>query len=1222
MVKGSGAGRFTRSVAVLVVVTVGVFAATVGAAEAATVTGLTSEAFSGSTSTSSGWFLPSAGINNACLTAGSDTTQLPIKACSTTALDPSGSGMLRLTSNDNMQVGTVYNTTSLPAWQGLDVQFDSYQWNGSGADGISFVLAVTDPTNPAPPTVTAPLGGSLGYSPTQDRGLPGVEYGYLGFGLDVWGNFASSNFGGSDCPYTTPAVQSLTVRGPGNGMTGYCVLGTAPTNAPMDAPGATTRPVAVPVEIVVNPGAATTTASGLTVGANSWLMHVTPLGGTPQSLTGALPTAADLGTNNVPSSYYDASTGLPHQLTFGWAGGTGVFNEIHEINTLVSATLNGPLPSYQLALTDNQNGAFVAGNQAIVSVTPSLDAAQASETQPATVTTTFPAQITPGAPSTPDYTCSTTGQVVSCTTTASSWAAGSTLPELKIPVTLSSSAWDTYTISSKVSSNDGNPATASRNVTVTPFGAAVSAPSVPYGTSETLSVTGLPSSAMGTVAFTSGATALCTATLPSLSCNTATTLPLGAYPVTATYSGDGIYLTQTATTSFHVVTATSMAAAVSSPSVPYGSSDTLSVTGLPNDATGTVAFTSGAIPLCTATLPATSCGTASTLLAASYPVSAQYSGDDNYLDVSATTSFDVTQAATSITAGVASPTVAYGTAETLSFSGLPSGATATVTFSSGATTLCTATLPATSCSAPSTLAAGTYPVTATYSGDVNYIGSSATTTFTVDQLAAPGFFASATPVSTPYGTADTLAFGGVPTAASGTVTFTSGATTLCTATLPATSCSTSTSLALGTYPVTATYSGDANHAGAAATTSFTVDKAVTSITAAAASPAVTYGSSDSLAAIGVPSGATGTVTFTSGGNTLCTVTLPATSCSTPTTLAVGTYPVTATYSGDANYTGASATTSFTVTKITTTMTAAVSAPSLAYGSSDTLSVSGLPAAATGTVSFASGGNTLCVVMLPATACGTAPTLTPGSYPVTATYSGDATHTTRTATTSFTVTKQSTSIKAGVSSPSMSSGSSARLAVTGLPGGASGTVRFTSGARTLCTATLPATACRTSTTLPLGGYPVTAVYSGDSRHLPATATTAFSVTAVPVSAMSTTTQVDTSKTVSVPGSSGARSIVISQVPGHGAAWIVNSQLVYTPRAGFIGADLLVVGLVHADGSRSLVRVTVHVEPSAASRPPAAVLPFTGADLISPALLGTALLAAGTSILWTSRRAKRS
>ena len=53
---------------------------------------------------------------------------------------------------------------------------------------------------------------------------------------------------------------------------------------------------------------------------------------------------------------------------------------------------------------------------------------------------------------------------------------------------------------------------------------------------------------------------------------------------------------------------------------------------------------------------------------------------------------------------------------------------------------------------------------------------------------------SAAPASIPYGTSDTLSVSGLPGGATGTVTFTSGGSTLCVATLPAASCATSTSL--------------------------------------------------------------------------------------------------------------------------------------------------------------------------------------------------------------------------------------------------------------------------------------------------------------------------------------------------------------------------------------------------------------------------------------------
>jgi hypothetical protein len=86
------------------------------------------------------------------------------------------------------------------------------------------------------------------------------------------------------------------------------------------------------------------------------------------------------------------------------------------------------------------------------------------------------------------------------------------------------------------------------------------------------------------------------------------------------------------------------------------------------------------------------------------------------------------------------------------------------------------------------------------------------------------------------------------------------------------------------------------------------------MTASASPTSTAYGNAVTLSVAGLPGNATGTVSFTSGTTTLCTATLPALSCDTPVTLAPATYPVTATYSGDGNYDGASADTSFVITK--------------------------------------------------------------------------------------------------------------------------------------------------------------------------------------------------------------------------------------------------------------------------------------------------------------------
>lgn len=117
-----------------------------------------------------------------------------------------------------------------------------------------------------------------------------------------------------------------------------------------------------------------------------------------------------------------------------------------------------------------------------------------------------------------------------------------------------------------------------------------------------------------------------------------------------------------------------LAASASPATVPYGQSVALGQSGLASGATGTVTFASHAAVLCTLTLPATTCNAAATLPPGSYPVTATYSADNE----TATTTFTVTKAATTLTPPSTNPS--GNAAPALSVSGLPSGATGTVTF--------------------------------------------------------------------------------------------------------------------------------------------------------------------------------------------------------------------------------------------------------------------------------------------------------------------------------------------------------------------------------------------------------------------------------------------------------------------------------------------------------------------------------------------------------------
>ena len=116
---------------------------------------------------------------------------------------------------------------------------------------------------------------------------------------------------------------------------------------------------------------------------------------------------------------------------------------------------------------------------------------------------------------------------------------------------------------------------------------------------------------------------------------------------------------------------------------------------------------------------------------------------------------------------------------------------------------------------------------------------------------------------------------------------------------------------------------------------------VSAFTATALPSPQTYTQTVTYTAATSPSSATGSVTFSIGGTTLCTATLPTLSC-TATNAPVGADTVTATYSGDSNFAPQTTTTTLTITKATPTFTEAAAPSSIVYGSQDTLSDSGLP----------------------------------------------------------------------------------------------------------------------------------------------------------------------------------------------------------------------------------------------------------------------------------------
>ncbi|WP_445768871.1 DUF6701 domain-containing protein [Rheinheimera sp.] len=123
-------------------------------------------------------------------------------------------GRLRMTEASGNQATSATYQRLYPAADNLViVEFDYRAYGGNGADGLAVVLSDATVTPQA-----GAFGGPLGYG--FKPGIPGFAGGWLGFGLDEYGNF--SNEGGSS--NVGRRQQAVVVRGSGSGTSGYNYL--------------------------------------------------------------------------------------------------------------------------------------------------------------------------------------------------------------------------------------------------------------------------------------------------------------------------------------------------------------------------------------------------------------------------------------------------------------------------------------------------------------------------------------------------------------------------------------------------------------------------------------------------------------------------------------------------------------------------------------------------------------------------------------------------------------------------------------------------------------------------------------------------------------------------------------------------------------------------------------------------------------------------------------
>ena len=313
------------------------------------------------------------GYGSACLTGAAPVVaaapgEHPLTGCSAVGVGPvppaggAPDGYLQLTGAANDQAGAMLSEKPIPSTTGVEISFEQWQYGGTQtpapADGISFFLVDGAVALDAP----GAFGGSLGYAqklPDDDPAgtvIPGVNGGYLGIGLDVLGNyFGDWEHRGDGCAQRSPSgtafyvpapgANMVTVRGPGDGTTGYCFLTATTPNLTTTGPWPSSLPGQLQGPLTgLPPGTdAATAAALLEPSKRTVTIDVTPA--PDPTVTVSIDFNDGAGTQQVLS--FPAPQPVPTTYKLGFAASTGLFTDVHLIRTLRVQAL-APLPALSL----------------------------------------------------------------------------------------------------------------------------------------------------------------------------------------------------------------------------------------------------------------------------------------------------------------------------------------------------------------------------------------------------------------------------------------------------------------------------------------------------------------------------------------------------------------------------------------------------------------------------------------------------------------------------------------------------------------------------------------------------------------------------------------------------------------------------------------------------------------------------------------------------------
>ena len=649
----------------------------------------------------------------------------------------------------------------------------------------------------------------------------------------------------------------------------------------------------------------------------------------------------------------------------------------------------------------------------------------------------------------------------------------------------------------------------------------------------------------GTMSFYEDGVLLSAVTVTSLAptFTSSTLTSTVGHSFSAVYSGDTNFKTSTsaavvtAASGGTVTTTTTMTV---SPNPPVsGSTTTLSAaiayTGTTTVPTGSVSFYEDGVLLSTVAVTSGAASFSSTTLSSTVAHSfyALYSGDTTFkTSTSATvaTAASAATTATTTTLTVSPNPPVSGSTTTLTaavaFTGTSTSTpTGSVSFYEDGTLLYTVPVTSSAASVSSTTLSSTvaHSFSAIYSGDTNFKTSTSAAVATSASTATAATTSTMTVSPNPpvSGSTTTLAAtigytASGTTTPTGTVGFYEDGVLLASGAVSAGAASvTSTALTSKVaHSFYAVYSGDANFktsTSAAVATAASTSTATTTTVVTAATSSVATGGSDLLTATITPSSVvnstapTGTISFSSAtqGVLCAAVTISANVATCAATLTtVGTQSISATYSGDANYTGSTSAAAAVTVGPTAAMTLIVTpSTNVMYGSSVVLSTNvaatttgGDPAGTitytlVGTSTVAYTANLTGTSTTGASASVTIPAPIPGTYVVTATCLGTNFTCTTLSQTASLVTIKGNTITTVTASPSApQAGQTTVLTATVAPAltanGAAlaptGTVTFyINGVATVEALTNGVATFSTVLTATNGSY-VTAVYSGDTN----------------------------------------------------------------------------------------------------------------------------------------------